>query len=40
MGREQKSNKEVKKKPAMSAKEKKASKKTKKDTKGFLDADK
>jgi hypothetical protein len=37
MSKEQKSNKEDKKKPALTAKEKKAAKKTKKETKGFLD---
>jgi len=36
MGREQKSNKEGKKKPALTQKEKKAAKKTKKETKSFL----
>jgi hypothetical protein len=40
MGREQKSNKEDKKKPALSPKEKKAAKKSKKEAKGFMDADK
>lgn len=37
MSKEQKSNKEDKKKPVLTAKEKKAAKKTKKETKGFLD---
>ena len=38
MGREQKSNKEAKKKPRLTAKEKKAAKKSRKDNKsGFLD---
>lgn len=36
MSKEQKSNKESKKKPALSAKEKKAAKQTKKQTKGLM----
>jgi hypothetical protein len=41
MSKEQKSNKEAKKKPVMTAKEKKAAKKSKKDSKGgLLDNDK
>lgn len=41
MSKEQKSNKEAKKKPLMTAKEKKAAKKSRKDSKGgFLDHDK
>ena len=36
MGKEQKSNKEAKKKPAMSVKEKRAAKKSKKENKGGL----
>ncbi len=36
MGREQKSNKETKKKPALNAKEKKAAKKSKKAAKGSV----
>jgi hypothetical protein len=39
MSHEQKSNKEARKKPAMTPKEKKAAKKSKKETKGFLDTD-
>jgi hypothetical protein len=39
MSHEQRSNKEVKKKPAMTPKEKKAAKKSKKESKGFLDSD-
>jgi len=39
MSREQKSNKESKKKPAMTPKEKKAAKKTRKEARGFLDTD-
>jgi len=40
MSREQKSNKENKKKPAMTPKEKKAAKKARKDSKGFVAGDK
>jgi hypothetical protein len=36
MSKEQKSNKEAKKQPAMTPKEKKAAKKAKKESKGFL----
>ena len=36
MSKEQKSNKEGKKKPAMTAKEKKAAKKSKKESKGLM----
>jgi hypothetical protein len=39
MSHEQKSNKEARKKPAMTPKEKKAAKKSKKEAKGFLDSD-
>ena len=37
MSKEQKSNKESKKKPAMTLKEKKAAKKSKKKAKGFIE---
>lgn len=37
MSKEQRSNKESKKKPIMTQKEKKAAKKSKKESKGFLD---
>ena len=40
MSKEQKGNKESKKKPTMTPKEKKAAKKAKKESKGLLDADK
>ena len=40
MSKEQKSNKEAKKKPVMTAKEKKAAKKSKKEAKGHMDFDK
>jgi hypothetical protein len=39
MSREQKGNKESKKKPAMTPKEKKAAKRSRKETKDFLDTD-
>ena len=40
MSKERKSNKETKKKPAMTAKEKKAAKKSKSEARGFLTPDK
>jgi hypothetical protein len=40
MSRERKGNKEQKKKPMLTAKEKRAAKKAKKETKDFLDYDK
>ncbi len=39
MSKEQRSNKEDKKKPAMTPKEKKAAKKARKESRGFLDTD-
>jgi hypothetical protein len=39
MSREQKSNKEAKKKPAMTPKEKKAAKKSRKESRDFLGSD-
>jgi hypothetical protein len=39
MSREQKSNKETKKKPVMTPKEKKAAKKSRNESKGFLGSD-